>query len=188
MLSRHSSTRNRMLHSIRFMRVPPSIYRYFFGSCRRHVLCHLLMHDRWVDQNYSPNQRCWYNQKGNKNIDCRSSHLDSSQNGGPDWKTWASRQQQENEKVSDKKPILFATIIIISLIAVENGIFLELLHLFMTFVLKHANNFLLLFYTLKKKCYSFKIPIMMILLSLVDILPLISLLQQFTFMGLCFPT
>ncbi len=43
----------------------------------------------------------------------------------PDWKTWASKQQQENEKVSDKKPILFATIIIISLIAVENGIFLE---------------------------------------------------------------
>ena len=156
MLSRHSSTRNRMLHSIRFMRVPPSIYRYFFGSCRRHVLCHLLMHDRWVDQNYSPNQRCWYNQKGNKNIDCRSSHLDSSQNGGPDWKTWASRQQQENEKVSDKKPILFATIIIISLIAVENGIFLELLHLFMTFVLKHANNFLLLFYTLKKKMLQFQ--------------------------------
>ena len=157
MLSRHNSTRNRMLHSIRFMRVPPSIYRYFFGSCRRHVLCHLLMHDRWVDQNYSPNQRCWYNQKGNKNIDCRSSHLDSSQNGGPDWKTWASRQQQENEKVSDKKPILFATIIIIiSLIAVENGIFLELLHLFMTFVLKHANNFLLLFYTLKKKMLQFQ--------------------------------
>ena len=107
MLSRHSSTRNRMLHSIRFMRVPPSIYRYFFGSCRRHVLCHLLMHDRWVDQNYSPNQRCWYNQKGNKNIDCRSSHLDSSQNGGPDWKTWASRQQQENEKVSDEKTNFF---------------------------------------------------------------------------------
>ena len=171
------------------MRVPPSIYRYFFGSCRRHVLCHLLMHDRWVDQNYSPNQR-WYNQKGNKNIDCRSSHLDSSQNGGPDWKTWASRQQQENEKVSDKKPILFATIIIIiSLIAVENGIFLEATPPFYDFCAKTCKQFFAsILYFEKKKCYSFKIPIMMILLSLVDILPLISLLQQFTFMGLCFPT
>ena len=32
---------------------------------------------------------------------------------------------KEAVEVSDKKPILFATIIIISLIAVENGIFLE---------------------------------------------------------------
>lgn len=194
MFSRHSSgsntTRNRMLHSIRFMRVPPSIYRYFFGSCRRHVLCHLLMHDRWVDQNYSPNQR-WYNQKGNKNIDCRSSHLDSSQNGmgrPPDWKTWASRQQQENEKVSDKKPILFATIIIISLIAVENGIFLEATPPFYDFCAETCKQLFASLALKKINCYSFKIPIMMILLSLVDILPLISLLQQFTFMGLCFPT
>ena len=108
--------------------------------------------------------------------------------GGPTEKRELRGNNRKMRKFQTKKPILFATIIIISLIAVENGIFLELLHLFMTFVLKHANNFLLLFYTLKKKCYSFKIPIMMILLSLVDILPLISLLQQFTFMGLCFPT
>ena len=29
-----------------------SVYQRYFLGCRRHVLCHLLMHDRWVDQNW----------------------------------------------------------------------------------------------------------------------------------------
>ena len=76
--------------------------------------------------------------------------------GGPTEKRELRGNNRKMRKFQTKNQFFFATIIIISLIAVENGIFLELLHLFMTFVLKHANNFLLLFYTLKKKMLQFQ--------------------------------